>query len=83
MKERLDFLVDRFFKGDLPTFRIEQPGEGCPCLDYGLLAKEWVYGRPAKCDCPVQSDDYDSKLHAVTCDSVPCPFCHWETAREE
>lgn len=81
MKERVDFLIDRYFdfREDRMTFRIEQPIEGCICLDYGLVSKEWLYKRPSACDCPVQSDDYETFLHAVDCDSVPCPFCHWES----
>ena len=84
MMERLnDYLVDRFFAGDQPSFKIEQPAEGCPCLSYGLLSKEWVYGRPSKCDCPQNTDDYDNVLHSLDCDSVVCPFCALETSREE
>jgi hypothetical protein len=57
------------------TFRLEEPWLNCPCCSVGWLGCEWLYQRAPKCTCESQTDNWDTVLHALWCDSVPCPFC--------
>lgn len=48
----------------------------CPaCSGIGIVPCEWLYQREPKCTCDAATDDFLYTLHAVNCDSVPCPFC--------
>jgi hypothetical protein len=50
-------------------------GAECACGGLGSFGAEWVFNREPKCDCPVESDDYENNFHDINCDTVPCPFC--------
>ncbi len=72
-------LLDIWFADDLdaPLRTIEQPQFSCPCNE-GWIPNDWLYcmkPREPNCTCPAQTDDFIDTLHAVSCDSVPCPLC--------
>lgn len=54
----------------------------CFCEGTGLLDRNWVFNHDPQCTCSAQTDDFIMTLHALDCDSVPCPFCQLEGSVE-
>lgn len=44
------------------------------CDDTGFIAAAGVLGRDPVCTCGAGAPGDEMTLHAVECDSVPCPF---------
>lgn len=74
----IDFLLDRYWSPGGWVNKIEQPSLVCPCAGSGWLGREWLEQRAPRCSCDQQTDNFDTVLHRVDCDVVPCPF-HEET----
>ena len=61
---------------------VQAPLLGCPCQGVGWLGGEWLEKREPQCTCGAGDPEDINLLHAVWCDSVPCPFCPVEANSE-
>jgi hypothetical protein len=76
-------LYDRYWSPGGWVRRAEEVLLGCPCSGVGWLGQEWVYQREPQCTCGAGDPEDINLLHAVWCDSVPCPFCPVEAHSEQ
>ena len=54
----------------------EAAAEGpCICEGLGVLGNEWLYIREPQCTCGTDDPEFETTMHDVQCDTVPCPFC--------
>jgi hypothetical protein len=70
-------LIDHF--GPPGNYAIEQPSLSCLCEGTWWIDRTRLEDCAPVCTCYVGVPDWDTYLHDVSCDSVPCPFCPLET----
>jgi|HubBroStandDraft_3_1064219.scaffolds.fasta_scaffold1039137_2 hypothetical protein len=75
-------LYDKYWMPGGWVRKAEEPQLSCPCAGTGWLGREWLYKRAPQCSCESQTDNFDTVLHALWCDSVPCPFCPMEDTND-